>query len=380
VTVDHFTSFARKQGITVDLVRTVEIRTTRHTIFKETVLKSTQYDIDITEDHLQQSIMCQLLIPTSTPPSICYKEKVLRFHYRVRISVTFNNKCISTLDMPIVIGTWPLAAVPIDDDDDDDDDSLLDEIESLRTCSVDDMSSIKTNSNILPSWHTNNSSTSTLTNTPHTSVLSTSGVGRSDSVASKASNNSISSWKSSQSWEQQQYYQHNLSRNISQSTTLSSPDRLPSYYTNTPNNPTHQRSFSTIYSSTEYPLYNTNNNVNRNNSNGNAHHFHHHHHQRQSMVSLPQHNSNRLSRYSTRTEGDYMQPPMILEHDNVPTHILEPLPSSGPVPKQEQCPIISSSASESSSFEDSDEENDLLAIIEKKKKKEQRALRKQKAK
>lgn len=444
VNIDHFTSFSRKNGVTVDLVRTVEIRTSRHTVFKETVLRSTQYDMDIKASNHQQAMLCQLLIPTSTPPSIRYKDKVLRFHYKVRVSVSFGDKSKCTLDMPIVIGTWPRAAVPIEDDDDassvhdmddangyDDDDDDDDDIESLKTCSVDDQSSVRTSSNILPSWHTNNSSTSTLTTAQRNSIISNNEdlVGRSDSVASKASNrshNSVSSWKSSRSWEyqqqqqqqqpppshqqqQQQYYHHhqysqssnNLSRNGSQSTTLSSPDRLPSYYNG--NSMGHTRA-SSVYS-TDYPLY-TNNNINRNSSQGSNGYNQYYNNVRQSMVSLPPlagpmvqpqqpYNTNRLSRYSRYEE----EPPIILEND-VPTHILEPLPSSNPssspspIPptiqesQHEQAatptttsniaapPYLSESSSDSSSFEDSDDDDDLLAIIERKKKKEQKELRK----
>ncbi|KAL0135437.1 hypothetical protein V8B55DRAFT_1591101 [Mucor lusitanicus] len=427
VNIDHFTSFSRKNGVTVDLVRTVEIRTSRHTVFKETVLRSTQYDMDIKATSNQQTILCQLLIPTSTPPSIRYKDKVLRFHYKVRVSVSFGDKSTCTLDMPIVIGTWPRAAVPIEDDDDassaadgldnhgensDDDD---DDIESLKTCSVDDQSSVQTCSNILPSWHTNNSSTSTLTTAQRNSIISNNEdlVGRSDSVASKASNrshNSVSSWKSSRSWEyqqqqQQQYYHHqysqssnNLSRNGSQSTTLSSPDRLPSYYNNGSSMVGHNRA-SSVYS-TDYPLYgSTNNNINRNSSQGSNGYNPYYNNARQSMVSLPPlagpmvqpqqtYNTNRLSRYK----------------NDVPTHILEPLPpppstnaSSPPIPptiqesqyeqptptptttatSQTAPPYLSESSSDSSSsFDDSDDDDDLLAIIERKKKKEQKELRK----
>ncbi|CEP14096.1 hypothetical protein [Parasitella parasitica] len=436
VNVDHFTSYARKNGVTVDLVRTVEIRTSRHTIFKEAVLRSTQYDLDIKPQSYQQSILCQLLIPTSTPPSIRYKDKVLRFHYKVRITVTFGDQSTCTLDMPIVIGTWPRAAVPIDDDDDsldqdtkdscqtnngaDGDDGDDDDIESLKTGSVDDQSSVRNSSNILPSWYTNNSSTTTLT-TPHRSSVASNKedlVNRSDSIASKVSNNSASSCTSSRSWEQQHqqqqhqyqqqhpYYHHhhyshssnNLSRNVSQSTTLSSPDRLPSYYNN--GSPMNHNRPSSVYS-TDYPY--SNNNISRNSSHGsNGYPFYSS--SRQSMVSLPPlagpmaqqpYNGNRLSRYS-RYEDD---PSIILEHDDVPTHILEPLPSSVPSPidesqqqEQEQLPTVVAAAaaasvaylpesSDSSSFEDSDEdEDDLLAIIERKKKKEQKELRrKQKA-
>ncbi|CAO3627423.1 unnamed protein product [Mucor hiemalis] len=435
VTVDHFTSFSRKDSIKVELVRTVEIRTAKHTVFKEAVIRSTPYTVDLKEPNFSQSIICQMLIPTSTPPSIRYKDKVLRFHYKIRVSVYFEDDVICTLDLPIVVGTWPRAAVPIEDDDDafahDMHDSVLTDeeegddvdIESLRTCSIDEQSSVRrrTSSSILPSWQTINSSTSTLTTAQRNSMISANGdsfVGRSDSVASKASNrsyNSVSSWKSSKSWEQHhQYGNHkshstnNLTRNTSQCTTLSSPDRLPSYggYTNGSTS-SHTRSTSIYSNDSIYP--NTNNNRNSMHSyqpppqqtyyNGQPvyyntaqqqQHFYNAHPQRQPMVSLPpqmnyqqnvNNNLNRLSRYS----GNGDQPPIALEQD-VPTHILEPLsnsfvPMTSPIHEQpEYSPYtqpISPNDSGSDSGADSDDEDDLLAIIERKKKKERRELRKQ---
>lgn len=456
VTVDHFTSYSRKDSVKVELVRTVEIRTAKHTVFKEAVLRTTHYGVDLKEPNLSQSIVCQMLIPTSTPPSIRYKDKVLRFHYKIRVSVLFEGDVTSTLDLPIVVGTWPRAAVPIEDDDDafahDIHDSVLTDeedgegddadIESLRTCSVDDQASVRrrTSSSILPSWHTNNSSTSTLITAQRNSMISANGdtfVGRSDSVASKASNrshNSVSSWKSSKSWEQHhQFGNHkshstnNLTRNTSQSTTLSSPDRLPSYggYTNS----SHTRSTS-IYSndSSTYPSNNNNhrhsmhsyssvqqqqqayynNNQPYYNTPQQQQMFYNAHQQRQPIVNMPPqmnyqpqnvNNLNRLSRYSAN--GDHplpppqqqqqQQAPIVLEQD-VPTHILEPLssgfvPMTSPIHEQPEyspymqptliSPTDSGSDLSSSSAADSDDEDDLLAIIERKKKKERRELRKQ---
>lgn len=330
--MDHFTSYSRKNGVTIDLVRTVEIRTTKHTVFKETVLRSTQYDIHLKKH--QQIIQSQLLIPTSTPPSIRYKDKVLRFHYKVRVALHLSDNNVYTLDMPIVIGTWPRAAVPIDDDDDsrqsqqyyEEDEEGDEDIESLRTSSIDDTS------NILSSWH--NSSTSTLTTAHRNSMISNNGdylVGRSDSVASK---DSMNSWKS-------------LSRNTSQSTSVSSPDRLPSYNNNLTT--TSSNRASSVYTA-EYP-YTTNNR----------------HSYRQSVISLP---NNRLSRYSRHEDENI-----------VPTHILEPLPSSPspppPPPPEITTQSLSESDSSSSSSSLDSDDDDLLAIIERKKKKEKRQLRKQ---
>ncbi|KAI8331645.1 hypothetical protein BD560DRAFT_494119 [Blakeslea trispora] len=393
VIIDHFTSFERKNGVTVDLIRTVEIRTTRHTVFKETTLKSTPHDID-TSQHQQQMISCQILIPTSTPPSIRYKDKVLRFHYKVRISAYFGKKESCTLDLPIVIGTWPRAAVPIDDDDDeqykeddlglqldssimtDEDEHILDDDDSVRTSSVDDPSSVRNSSNM--SYKPANTREEAF-------------VARSDSVTSRASNHSTSSHHSTRSWEHHYYYHHHqpppsqppqlnnsygLSRNTSQCTTVSSPDRLPSYYNNNFHGNGHHRS-SSIYSN-EYP-------ASQRNSLG--------YNQRLSMASLPpivtqppppqspQYRYPPISRYGTRLEDE--APSIILEHD-VPTHILEPISFSTPTPTP--TPSIPPPSTDietamdelsvndsSSSLEDSDDEDDLLAIIERKKKREQKA-------
>ncbi|KAG1150731.1 hypothetical protein G6F37_003006 [Rhizopus arrhizus] len=130
VTIHHFTSCSRKKCIKVELLRNIEIRTIRHTVTKETILKSTEYDINVDYTH-QQSLTCQLLVPTSTPPSIRYKDKLLRFHYKVRLSVSFTDKATCLLDLPIVIGTWPRASIPIDDEFEEDLESLG-TVESIR--------------------------------------------------------------------------------------------------------------------------------------------------------------------------------------------------------------------------------------------------------
>lgn len=71
--------------------------------------------------NFSQSITSQLLIRT-TPPTIRYKDKVLRIHYKIRAQIfTADKKTPSCMiELPIVIGTWPRADVPIDDDDDED--------------------------------------------------------------------------------------------------------------------------------------------------------------------------------------------------------------------------------------------------------------------
>ncbi|GAA5806237.1 hypothetical protein HPULCUR_011768 [Helicostylum pulchrum] len=362
VIIDHFTSFSRKDGVTIDLVRTVEIRTTRHTVFKETVIRSTPYFIDIKSPHYKQTLLCQLSIPTSTPPSIRYKDKVLRFHYKVRVTVSFGGKNNCVLDLPIVVGTWPRAAVPIDDDDDDegenkyshdtvlsydDDDDYYegnteeDDIESLRSTTTDEG---RTNSGILPSWHTNNSSTSTLTTAHrHSNGGESTLVGRSDSNASKTSNrsyNSVSSWRSSRSWEYNQQ-NINLTRNTSQITTVSSPDRLPSYY-----------------SDSLYP----------------NHHHHHHHHQN---INRNSHQYQRPLVYPQTNRSVYSSSSREETESDVPTHILEPLPNhfiplTSPIHEQQEPHYSTTYLSSSEDDSDDDDDGDLLAIIKRKERKERK--------
>ncbi|KAI8981880.1 hypothetical protein BDF20DRAFT_818293 [Mycotypha africana] len=176
VLVDHFTSCHRKNSILVDLVRTVEIRTSKHTVFKESILRTTCYDLNIKENEgKQQLILCQLLIPTSTPPSIRYKDKVVRFLYKVRVTVSFtsnkNTSCV--LDLPFVIGTWPRAAIPIDDDDDEADEEEGNEDDTQHS--------------LKKQQHRNSVMSS------YTADDAYNFVNRSDSVNSKKSHNSLSS-------------------------------------------------------------------------------------------------------------------------------------------------------------------------------------------
>lgn len=89
---------------------------------EEHVLKSSKFDLNIIGPYnFSQSITSQILIP-STPPTIRYKDRVLRVHYKIRAQLFTEAKKTPNilLELPVVIGTWPRADVPIDDDDDDD--------------------------------------------------------------------------------------------------------------------------------------------------------------------------------------------------------------------------------------------------------------------
>lgn len=122
IIVNTFQSFVKKESLVIDLVRKVKIQSGKNSLDEERVLKSNKLDLNIIGPYnFSQSITSQLLIRT-TPPTIRYKEKVLRIHYKIRAQVFTENKKTPNLvmELPIVIGTWPRADVPIDDDDDED--------------------------------------------------------------------------------------------------------------------------------------------------------------------------------------------------------------------------------------------------------------------
>ncbi|KAI9250046.1 hypothetical protein BY458DRAFT_444994 [Sporodiniella umbellata] len=129
--VTHVTPCSRRRSIGVELVRHLEIRTAKHTVSKETVLKSTDYDLTIVPPSLQQTVHCPLLIPTSTPPTIRYLDKLLRFHYRVRVRCRFTESAVANVPLPIILGTWPRAAIPIEEEEYGDEMSL--DIQSIMT-------------------------------------------------------------------------------------------------------------------------------------------------------------------------------------------------------------------------------------------------------
>ncbi|SAM05720.1 hypothetical protein [Absidia glauca] len=273
--VQHYQPFHLPQAIDISLIRSVEIRNSKTTQVKEDILKSVQCDIEINgAPGFSQTVKRQLMIPTSTPPTINFKNKLMRIQYHVRvcaqlISPSSNQQRDSKkspqdgsckVDIPITVGTWPRASIPIDDDDGDDDDIRSDinyedtdfieltnsisgsENNTNNDCSSvisDDRKSTSTwlsqqqhpRSDRLPSTPTretflSNSSSSAIMLTAKSSpsspiTASNDLIGRSDSLASKSSNKSHashSSCRSSQSWDNSS---GSLSRNTSLSTTVS---------------------------------------------------------------------------------------------------------------------------------------------------------------
>ncbi|KAF1804147.1 hypothetical protein FB192DRAFT_1371429 [Mucor lusitanicus] len=123
IVVNTFQTFVKKEALVVDLVRKVKISTAKNTLDEEHILKSNKFDLNIIGPYnFSQSITSQLLI-RPTPPTIRYKDRVMRIHYKIRVQVfTSDQKKTPTcvIELPLVIGTWPRADVPIDDDDDED--------------------------------------------------------------------------------------------------------------------------------------------------------------------------------------------------------------------------------------------------------------------
>ncbi|KAI9279786.1 hypothetical protein BY458DRAFT_12083 [Sporodiniella umbellata] len=124
IVVGTNSSYVRKNALIVDLIRKIKIQTAKNKIEEEHVLKSSKYDLNIIGPYnFSQSTTSQLII-RNTPPTVRYKGKILKIHYKIRAKVILNDEKTSNstsfVELPIVVGTWPPADVPIDDDDDED--------------------------------------------------------------------------------------------------------------------------------------------------------------------------------------------------------------------------------------------------------------------
>ncbi|KAI9321756.1 hypothetical protein BX666DRAFT_1905305 [Dichotomocladium elegans] len=254
ILLTHYERFVKEGAIRVDLIRAVDIRTPRNSLGKEEVLKSINHNVNIIGPYnFSQDFHSQLPIPTSTPPSIRYRDKVIDIYYKIRIrlfmSHTKKDEWQQQLELPIVVGTWPKASVPIDDDDDEvdvpiglsdeDEDEDEDDRHSVASVSPIKMTTSRSSTTLLQQQqyqvpqHRRNPSAS-LRSAPSASAvtLSTSkhlqqnsAVMRSDSNASRSSQksrNSQASWRSSQSWEP--HASPTLSRNTSAGTAITYPE------------------------------------------------------------------------------------------------------------------------------------------------------------
>ncbi|KAM3580403.1 hypothetical protein VKS41_007067 [Umbelopsis sp. WA50703] len=260
ISIGHHSAFSREKGIKVEFVRIGQFSSNRQMITNELTLRTSESNINIYGPYnFSQSLTEQIMIPTSTPPTIDKKGKLIYINYKVRVTVNLNSKHSSkaknivVVELPIVVGTWPRAAVPIDEDEewmeamDDmmlsdeepepDNDSLYD-YTTTDQASVTDLHPVTTSSsNATPTvasseWRlsvaSTSSSTSSATATGNRTGLlpaSDNGVIRSDSTASRASVKSFASASSQRSTHSLDSSQDRLTRNTS--TNASTPE-LPS--------------------------------------------------------------------------------------------------------------------------------------------------------
>lgn len=236
-------------------------------VTSEFTLRTSESNINIYGPYnFSQSLTEQIMIPTSTPPTIDKKGKIIYINYKVRVTVNLNSKHstkrknIVTVELPIVVGTWPRAAVPIDEDDEwiEGMDDLMLSDEEVATGDNDSLYEYSTNEQnfvpdiqpggVIPSpagqvlhnqtsslrnaaeWRLSTSSTSSSTssatatksNFPASTIDS--GVIRSDSNASRISAKSVASVSSQNSSHSLESSQDMLTRNTSVSTTASAPE------------------------------------------------------------------------------------------------------------------------------------------------------------
>ncbi|KAI8889020.1 hypothetical protein K501DRAFT_329403 [Backusella circina FSU 941] len=204
ITLDHISLLARRVALSIQLVRTVEIRSgrqvffdllkwkTRHAVFNEAVLKTINYDLEMDITQHSQISQPQILIPTSTPPSLRFNDRMIRFHYKIRARLGWAEEHQYKLELPIVLGTWPRAAVPIEEDGVQD---MIIQEENVEITSVDAMEEQ------LSRGMTDH----------HSSARS--------EAASTSSSVSLASWRS---WDSK----NKLSRNTSLCTASSAPDPM----------------------------------------------------------------------------------------------------------------------------------------------------------
>lgn len=225
----------------------------RNNLSKEDILKSFEHDVNIIGPYnFSQTLTSQLPLPTSTPPTIRYKDQIIDIRYKIRVRLFMNGGRNSTethnLEIPFIIGTWPRAAVPIDDEDDnellesmgelmlsdeEDDDLGFDDgsisydgdygPQPTRTSSA-SVTHRRNLSNPLNNLKSASSSAATLTLRNSQIYSANNGVVRSDSNASRSSlrsHGSVKSYHSNQSWDQSPM----LSRNTSIGTSVTTPEQ-----------------------------------------------------------------------------------------------------------------------------------------------------------
>ncbi|KAI9290027.1 hypothetical protein BC943DRAFT_255569, partial [Umbelopsis sp. AD052] len=123
LSIKHFEPFTREKGIKVELMRIALFGKSKNQTPVQNALRSLVTDLNVSTNNFVFSATPHILIPTSTPPTIDINGKILNVQYQVRISINLNssNETVSksnhvVLEIPIVVATWPPAAIPIDID------------------------------------------------------------------------------------------------------------------------------------------------------------------------------------------------------------------------------------------------------------------------
>lgn len=379
---------------------------------EEFILKSNKFDLNIIGPYnFTQSITNPILV-RSTPPTIRYKDRVLRVHYKIRAQLFTESKKTPNLvlELPIVIGTWPRADVPIDDDDDDDiiqtmgevmigdesddeDDQLMDQLEEFE---------FNRHSNTV-----NTSPTSTLVGYYYAGGNNNAPIRRS---GSNNSIGSISSWRSHSTSTDQ--------RNKSTATSPTSITTNSNYHNNTmiPDNSLSPVGFSVpngylnrssstpdlLSKPPQQPLQQSNSGRTRvidptyRSSYYESPPLQHQQQQQQPMNSSNGHRTTKslhsihpsylnftpVAQQHRRVGSDefnsHVSPQLQQQIDpEVPNQLLTFLSSSPstPPPRIVTRPTQSSLEDDSDSDSDLDDDDDLFSIIEKKKKKEEKEMR-----
>ncbi|KAI8584720.1 hypothetical protein K450DRAFT_217681 [Umbelopsis ramanniana AG] len=121
LSIKHFEPFTREKGIKVELIRIALFGKSKNQTPVQNALRSLVTDLNVSTSNFVFSATPHILIPTSTPPTIDINGKILNVQYQVRISINLNpsNGTVSksnnvVLEIPIVVATWPPAAIPID--------------------------------------------------------------------------------------------------------------------------------------------------------------------------------------------------------------------------------------------------------------------------
>ncbi|KAJ8661161.1 hypothetical protein O0I10_002908 [Lichtheimia ornata] len=314
------------------------------------------------------------------------------------------------VEMPIVIGTWPKAALPIDDDDDYDlqegpmlSDEESDEEDDQRNRSYQchhllnplnhDHQHLQHHNKLIDVHHPfrcnrplQHLPSLTLQNTH---IGNSNGVVRSDSNASRSSNRSrgsVASWRSSQSWDRSP----TLSRNTSACTNITNPETSmyngrnlvvsagsQTYINRTPSTPEFGSAINTMATAPPPPQ---------------PYYY-------DSSSYMQQQQQHHAYQYQQQQRYDYAG----ISNPSVPTHVLQPLSTTNNTPfhyyqqdaAQKLQPLTydsepgfdfspprptthssyQPSTLSSDDSDDSDDEGDLLRIIEKKKKQAERERR-----